>query len=242
MATTRRRILLLTQSPSLEQEFKTALMAETAHNAGMQHHGVRLQVVAAPDGRTLGPLLRRGVDLVAFDLALSAEALAESVAALDEFRDVPVLGLGQADERWHQLLRGSPIEDLVEILGTIQNDLFHLGSELCMPAEERGEIEIPTLEQRHIEQLERWIDQWLDQLPALENFVLPGGGAAAANLHLARTVCRRAERAVVKLGRDEKIGECALRYLNRLSDLLFVMARWENSRRGREETTWDSRA
>lgn len=115
MATTRSRILLLTQSPSLEQEFKTALMAETAHNAGMQHHGVRLQVVAAPDGRTLGPLLRRGVDLVAFDLALSAEALAESVAALDEFRDVPVLGLGEADERWHQLLRGSPIEDLVEI-------------------------------------------------------------------------------------------------------------------------------
>ena len=111
-----------------------------------------------------------------------------------------------------------------------------------MPEEERGEIEIPTLEPLHIEQLESWIDHWLDQLPALENFILPGGGAAAANLHLARTVCRRAERAVVRLGRDEKIGECALRYLNRLSDLLFVMARWENRGRGREETTWDSRA
>ena len=159
--------------------------------------------------------------------------------------DPRVVAYGEVDELNSLLgvvLASGPVEDLVEILGTIQNDLFHLGSELCMPAEERGEIEIPTLEQRHIEQLERWIDQWLDQLPALENFVLPGGGAAAANLHLARTVCRRAERAVVKLGRDEKIGECALRYLNRLSDLLFVMARWENSRRGREETTWDSRA
>ena len=158
--------------------------------------------------------------------------------------DLRVVAYGDVDELNSLLgvvLACDPVEELGEILGTIQNDLFHLGSELCMPEEERGEIKIPTLEPRHIELLERWIDRWLDQLPALENFILPGGGAAAANLHLARTVCRRAERAVVKLGRDEKIGECALRYLNRLSDLLFVMARWENRQRGREETTWDSR-
>ena len=158
--------------------------------------------------------------------------------------DLRVVAYGDVDELNSLLgvvLACDPVEELGEILGTIQNDLFHLGSELCMPEEERGEIEIPTLEPRHIELLESWIDRWLDQLPALENFILPGGGAAAANLHLARPVCRRAERAVVKLGRDEKIGECALRYLNRLSDLLFVMARWENRQRGREETTWDSR-
>ena len=158
--------------------------------------------------------------------------------------DLRVVAYGDVDELNSLLgvvLACDPVEEVGEILGTIQNDLFHLGSELCMPEEERGEIEIPTLEPRHIELLESWIDRWLDQLLALENFILPGGGAAAANLHLARTVCRRAERAVVKLGRDEKIGECALRYLNRLSDLLFVMARWENRQRGREETTWDSR-
>ena len=79
-------------------------------------------------------------------------------------------------------------------------------------------------------------------LPPLENFILPGGSDGAAALHLARTVCRRAERRVVALGRVEAIGDWAVRYLNRLSDLLFVMARAENARRGVEDVLWDSRA
>ena len=102
MATSsRHRILLLTQHPALEAEFRSAC------------NGARLKVIDTPNSGTLDPLLRRGVDLVAFDLALSNETLAAGITALDGFRDVPVLGLGKASEGWHQLLRGSPLEDQV---------------------------------------------------------------------------------------------------------------------------------
>ena len=80
------------------------------------------------------------------------------------------------------------------------------------------------------------------QLPPLDNFILPGGSPGAARLHLARTLCRRAERRVVTLAVEEAIGDWVLRYLNRLSDLLFVMARYENRARGVEDVLWDSRA
>ena len=171
---------------------------------------------------------------------LSAFARADDIVLVDG-RYLQVKVLGATEKKLHVKLLDTGGElwipwDLIR-----ESDRDRLMVQFGYKEEERGEIEIPTLEPRHIELLESWIDRWLDQLLALENFILPGGGAAAANLHLARTVCRRAERAVVKLGRDEKIGECALRYLNRLSDLLFVMARWENRQRGREETTWDSR-
>jgi cob(I)alamin adenosyltransferase len=78
-------------------------------------------------------------------------------------------------------------------------------------------------------------------LGALENFILPGGSAGAAHLHVARTVCRRAERLAVSLAREERIGPFVIAYLNRLSDALFVMARWENKHRGIEDVTWNSR-
>ena len=104
MATTpKSRILLLTQRPALEAEFKSAC------------NGARLQVVDTADSNTLDPLLRRGIDLVAFDLDLSNDALAAGLAALDGFRDVPVLGLGEANEDWHRLLRGSPLEDNIAL-------------------------------------------------------------------------------------------------------------------------------
>ena len=159
--------------------------------------------------------------------------------------DPRVAAYGDVDELSSVMgvaLCAGPVDDLAEIVPRIQNDLFHLGSDLCMPEEERGDLEIPTIEDRHVEQLESWIDRWLDELAPLENFILPGGTPAAAHLHHARTVCRRAERSLVTLARDEKVGEFALRYLNRLSDLLFVMARWENASSGGRETTWDSRA
>ncbi len=132
--------------------------------------------------------------------------------------------------------------EIGDALATIQNDLFHLGSALCMPPAERGDIEIPEIEKRHVEQLEAWIDRWNDELPSLTNFVLPAGTAAAAHLHVARTVCRRAERRLVTLGRDDHVDPEALHYLNRLSDLLFVLSRVENLRAGVEEVLWDSRA
>ncbi|MFP3940397.1 MAG: cob(I)yrinic acid a,c-diamide adenosyltransferase, partial [Thermoanaerobaculia bacterium] len=132
-----------------------------------------------------------------------------------------------------------------EILRRVQNDLFHLGSVLATLPEDRERFPGPEIEGRHVEALEEWIDQVNRDLPALESFVLPGGSPAAARLHVARCVCRRAERRVVTLRRrdgDEAVPELAVRYLNRLSDLLFVLARHENHSAGVPEPVWDSRA
>ncbi|HLL24332.1 MAG TPA: cob(I)yrinic acid a,c-diamide adenosyltransferase, partial [Kofleriaceae bacterium] len=111
---------------------------------------------------------------------------------------------------------------LVPILRRVQNELFNLGAELaCATAEMRAKL--PRIEQRHIDGLERDIDGVNDDLPALKSFVLPGGGWPSAYCHLARTVCRRAERLVVGLAATEDLGgDLPVQYLNRLSDALFV--------------------
>jgi cob(I)alamin adenosyltransferase len=127
-------------------------------------------------------------------------------------------------------------------LARIQNELFHLGSDLCVPEGEKARHPVPRIEERHVAALEQEIDRWNDRLPALENFVLPGGAPAAAALHLARTVCRRAERLLVALGRQEPVGAWVLPYVNRLSDALFVLARAANLEAGRADALWDSRA
>ncbi len=131
---------------------------------------------------------------------------------------------------------------LIGPLTRVQNDLFHLGSDLCMPEEDKVRTPVPGIEQRHIDELERLMDTLSEELPPLQNFILPGGSPGAAQLHVARTVCRRAERRLVALSRSERIGACAVAYLNRLSDALFVMARYENHRRGVRDPYWDSRA
>jgi cob(I)alamin adenosyltransferase len=116
---------------------------------------------------------------------------------------------------------------LAAVLTRIQNELFNLGSDLAtLPADRHPKQ--PVIEARHVTALEREIDGWNETLPELRSFVLPGGGIVAAYLHLARTVCRRAERSVVALGHAEPVGERARQYLNRLSDLLFVLARAAN--------------
>ena len=131
---------------------------------------------------------------------------------------------------------------LAESLPPIQNELFHLGSDLCFLEEDKVKHPLPQIEARHIEHLERLVDEFNAAVGPLQNFILPGGSVGAAHLHVARTLCRRAERAVVSLARKEPVGPLALRYLNRLSDLLFVMARYENKERGVDEPLWDSRA
>lgn len=133
-------------------------------------------------------------------------------------------------------------EDVAKVLTPIQNELFHLGSALCFPEDEREGIELPVIEDRHVEALEATLDRFSAELPALENFILPGGAIGAAHLHVARCVCRRAEREAVALARVETVAPASVRYLNRLSDLLFVLARVENARRGRTDVCWDSRA
>ena len=133
-------------------------------------------------------------------------------------------------------------ETLAEALSTVQNELFHLGSDLCILEEDKARMPVPVVEERHVVALERLMDELSDILPPLDNFILPGGTPGAAHLHVARTVCRRAERLVLTLSREEAIGSHALVYLNRLSDALFVMARYENHQKGVPDILWNSRA
>jgi len=127
------------------------------------------------------------------------------------------------------------------LLSAVQNDLFHLGSDLCFPEEDKQARPVPRIEERHIRALESAIDEMSVELGPLANFILPGGTQGAAQIQVARTVCRRAERAVVALEAEEPVGEWTVPYLNRLSDALFVMARLENRRRGVTDPLWDSR-
>lgn len=123
------------------------------------------------------------------------------------------------------------------ILRRVQNELFNLGSLLATRAEELRPTQ-PVIKQHHIDRLENEIDQYNEGLGELRSFVLPGGGALGANLHLARTVCRRAERLTVALGRHETVQDEAVMYLNRLSDALFVWARWAAHATGTPEALW----
>ena len=123
-------------------------------------------------------------------------------------------------------------------LRTIQNELFDLGSDLCWPDDDERRDRIPTVKPEHVKRLERLIDALNEVVGPLTNFLLPGGAPGAAQLHVARTVCRRAEREAITLSHEETIGELVLPYLNRLSDALFVMARYENNQRGIDEPLW----
>ena len=128
-----------------------------------------------------------------------------------------------------------------DLLRTIQNDLFDLGADLCVPERPKGRMARARAPLRitedHVRPLEQAIDRFNAALDPLTSFVLPGGTAASAWLHLARTVCRRAERRGVALGRKETLNPQSVIYLNRLSDLLFVMARRANEG-GRADVLW----
>ena len=134
-----------------------------------------------------------------------------------------------------------PAASVEAMLTRVQNELFNLGSDLATPAEDRHPQQ-PGIEARHIEALEQDIDRMNAELPGLNSFVLPGGGWVSAYCHQARTVCRRAERLVVTLAREEKISDLAVPYLNRLSDFLFVLGRWAAKTRGEAEPLWTPEA
>ena len=125
------------------------------------------------------------------------------------------------------------------MLGRIQNDLFDLGADLARPpAPAEHAAEVLRVTQSQVDRLEREIDELNGDLAPLRSFVLPGGSPAAAGLHLARTICRRAERLLVSLRQDgATVGEPALRYVNRLSDFLFVASRWVNDQ-GATDVLW----
>lgn len=127
----------------------------------------------------------------------------------------------------------SPLHDH---LVRVQNWLFDLGSEVAAPP--GGKFQIEAIQEPQIEWLETKIDEWEAELPELKNFILPGGTALAAHLHLARTICRRAERALWHLAETEPVREVSLRFLNRLSDWLFVAARTANATAGVVDVKW----
>jgi cob(I)alamin adenosyltransferase len=126
-------------------------------------------------------------------------------------------------------------EAAADLLHTIQHRLFTVGADLASP---EG-VAVPRVEASHVEELEAAMEPLMDELPPLEEFILPGGGPAGATLHLARTVARRAERAAVALAAHEWVNEQSIIYLNRLSDFLFVLARVVNKRQNQPETLAD---
>ena len=155
--------------------------------------------------------------------------------------DLRVAAYGEVDEL-NSLLGvarvGLTDRQLDEALGRIQNELFIAGADLASPAT----IQVPRIDEGHVSEMERLIDLLLEELEPLREFILPGGTQLGATLHLARTVARRAERSVVALAAQSTvagINQHALKYLNRLSDLLFVMARIANKRAGVKEQSAD---
>lgn len=127
---------------------------------------------------------------------------------------------------------------LEDILKRLQNELFDIGSELATPPESfyEGMFRVGADE---VKALERVMDECQKDLAPLSSFILPGGGKVGAFLHQCRTVCRRAERIILRLGRDEDIGPWPLRYVNRLSDLFFVLSRWIAKQSGESEYLWE---
>jgi cob(I)alamin adenosyltransferase len=126
-------------------------------------------------------------------------------------------------------------------LAQIQSQLFHLGADLATPLDARADW-VVRVDAEAVAWLEARIDEMTAELPPLTNFILPGGTLAAAHLHVARTVCRRAERLAVALAQHEALGDEVVPYLNRLSDLLFTLARWENFKAGGAEEQWVTRS
>jgi len=150
-------------------------------------------------------------------------------------KDSPrVHALGEIDELNSAiglLLAEQPPAGISAALADIQHDLFDLGGEVCIPGH-------TSMGEKQVARLEALLDEFNKDLPPLKEFILPGGTRAASLAHLARTVCRRAERALVSLARAEPVGTAARKYLNRLSDLLFVLGRALNRSGGGHDVLW----
>ena len=158
----------------------------------------------------------------------------ETYGTVDELN--AVIGLIRAANR----APGAPPVEAGAIEGMlrrIQNELFNLGSDLATRIEDQDPRQ-PVIAARHVEALEADIDRMNAELPDLKSFVLPGGGWVSAYCHQARTVCRRAERLLVALAKEEKVSPVNIPYLNRLSDFFFVLGRWAAKAYGEPEPLW----
>jgi len=150
----------------------------------------------------------------------------EAYGTVDELNSV--IGVARA----HQ-----PSAQVDTWLEKVQNQLFHLGADLATPLDADAKW-VVRMDEETVKWLESTIDQMTSELEPLKNFILPGGSAAAAQIHVARTVCRRIERLIVGLQEQEAVGEFVPLYLNRLSDWLFTLARYENKQAGISESRW----
>jgi cob(I)alamin adenosyltransferase len=148
--------------------------------------------------------------------------------------DLRIIAIGDVDEtnaHLGVLLTETLPDDVRELLLKIQHDLFDLGGELCIPG-------YTLIKEEQVLRLDDWLAHYNSTLPRLAEFILPGGNRAAAQAHVCRTVCRRAERSIVALGRHETINEAPRQYVNRLSDLLFVLSRVLNRVGGGTDVLW----
>jgi len=157
-----------------------------------------------------------------------ASTRVEAYGDVDELNSVIGLAAAQIDD--------AAIREKLEVL---QSDLFDIGAHLASgEMADRLRSRIPQLPRDRVAEMEHWIDQAEAELPPLKAFILPGGTPGGATLHVARCVCRRAERRVVAMRTETDVDEVVLRYLNRLSDLLFTLARLANHRAGTPESKW----
>ena len=153
--------------------------------------------------------------------------------------DLRVAAYGEVDETNAVigLVRLQTSGSADDMLARIQNDLFDLGADLCTPEQEAPKYPPLRVTQEQVDRLEQDIDRLNAELSPLNSFILPGGSAASAYLHLARTVCRRAERRMISLSDSEEINPVSIAYINRLSDFLFVLGRYLNNK-GKEDVLW----
>jgi cob(I)alamin adenosyltransferase len=175
---------------------------------------------------------------------VGGQSVAKDNERIDSYGTVDELNafIGIARVTAEELASKAPqLAKLAHILNRIQHELFNLGSILATLPEDVNPKQA-RVTAADIEQLEREIDEANAVLPALRSFVLPGGSRLDAELHVCRTVCRRAERGLVRLGRTQSVPEDATRYLNRLSDALFVWSRWANHTLGIAEALWKPNA
>jgi len=157
--------------------------------------------------------------------------------------DVRICAYGSVDELNAVLgiARSTPLTDSLDaMLAQVQHQLFSIGAELATPNPEEHDLKWDG--EPHVSQLEQWIDAMEGDLPPLRSFILPGGSPQAAHLHLARTVCRRVEREIVSLSHNPRVSDVSniIIYLNRLSDMLFVMARRANQYQNVADVPWES--
>ena len=164
------------------------------------------------------------------------DARVEAYGTIDELNSV--IGVARSFNQ-HTPTKPEVTDQIEQMLRTVQNDLFNIGADLATPEADRHES-MYRVGDTDVSRLEEWCDELTESLGPLQEFILPGGGKVGAFLHQARTVCRRAERCIVTLMRsNDDVDAGSLRYVNRLSDLLFVLSRWASRATGEPEFLWE---